>query len=99
MILEVRPNGAKYWIVRSWINGKEKRRHLGSYPQISVKKARIKAVEARENISDAKEKSITFGELADEFLKKRMSDKKPSYLKTVKMRLRYIFSRNFKILR
>ena len=28
LILEVRPNGAKYWITRTWIHGKEKRRHL-----------------------------------------------------------------------
>ena len=28
LILEARPNGAKYWIVRFWVKGKEKRKHL-----------------------------------------------------------------------
>ena len=42
LILEVRPNGAKYWIIRFWIKGKEKRKHIGSYPEMSVKEARIK---------------------------------------------------------
>ncbi|MBR6900897.1 MAG: DUF4102 domain-containing protein [Synergistaceae bacterium] len=35
LILEVRPNGAKYWILRTWNNGKEKRRHLGSVVRIA----------------------------------------------------------------
>ncbi|MBQ7192910.1 MAG: DUF4102 domain-containing protein, partial [Synergistaceae bacterium] len=47
LILEVRPNGAKYWIVRFWVKGKEKRKHLGSYPEMPVKEARIKAAEAK----------------------------------------------------
>ena len=88
LILEVRPNGAKYWIVRMWRNGKEIRRHLGGYPQMSVKEARIKAAEEHYRIYEKKEKSITLGELSEEWLKMRMADKKPSYLKTIKMRLR-----------
>ncbi len=88
LILEIRPNGAKYWILRTWNNGKEKRRHLGSYPQLSVKEARIKAVEEHDKILLPKTKSITLGELADEWLKNRMADKKYSYLESIKMRLR-----------
>ena len=88
LILEVRPNGAKYWIVRMWRNGKEIRRHLGSYPQMSVKEARIKAAEEHDRIYEKKEKSITLGELSEEWLEKRMADKKPSYIETIKMRLR-----------
>ncbi len=37
LILEVRPNGAKYWILRTWSNGKEKRRHLGATPNYQLK--------------------------------------------------------------
>ena len=88
LILEVRPNGAKYWILRTWSNGKEKRRHLGSYPQLSVKDARVKAAEERDKIFLPKVNSLTLGELAKEWLEKRMTDKKPSYLESINMRLR-----------
>ena len=87
LILEIRPNGSKYWIIRTWSNGKEKRRHLG-YPQLSVKDARVKAAEERDKIFSPKIKSVTFGELAKEWLEKHMTGKKPSYLKTIRMRLR-----------
>ena len=85
LILEIRPNGAKYWILRTWSNGKEKRRHLGSYPQLSVKEARIKAAEEHDKIFSPEIKSITLGELAEEWLKTRMADKKLPYLETIKM--------------
>ena len=47
LILEVRPTGKKYWIIRYKIDGKEKRKHIGSYPELSLKAARVKAVEER----------------------------------------------------
>lgn len=50
LILEIWPNGEKYWIVRAWQNKKEKRKHIGKYPEMSLKEARITAIETRENI-------------------------------------------------
>ncbi|MBR6900834.1 MAG: DUF4102 domain-containing protein [Synergistaceae bacterium] len=94
-MLEVRPNGAKYWILRTWSNGKEKRRHLGSYPQLSVKDARVKAAEERDKNFSPKVNSLTLGELAKEWLEKRMTDKKPSYLESINMRLRLYILKNF----
>ena len=47
LILEVHPNGAKYWILRFKVNGREKRKSLGSFPEIPLKEARVKAVEER----------------------------------------------------
>ena len=87
LILEVRPNGAKYWITRTWIHGKEKRRHLGSYTQLSVKDARKKAAEERYKVFSRKSEAITFGAITSEWLEKRMTDKKPSYMRTIKLRL------------
>ena len=89
LILEVRPNGQKYWIVRVWINGKEKRKHIGSYPEMSLKEARVKAIEARSQIfnPETKNEKFIFGEIAAEWLEKRMSDKKPSYLRVLRLRL------------
>ena len=34
LILEVRPNGQKYWIVRAWKDGKERRKHIGKNPDL-----------------------------------------------------------------
>ncbi len=88
LILEVRPNGAKYWIVRFWVKGREKRKHIGSYPELSVKEARAKSVEAKTEISEPQTEKILFGEVIAEWLEKRMTDKKPSYIKTIKLRLK-----------
>ena len=88
LILEVRPNGAKYWIVRYWIKGKEKRKHLGSYPEMSTKEARIKAAEAKTDTLVPQKDKVLFGEIVAEWLEKRMLDKKESYIRSIKMRLR-----------
>ena len=92
LILEIRPNGAKYWILRTWSNGKEKRRHLGSYPQLSVKEALIKAAEEHDKIFSPEIKSITLGELAEEWLKNRMADKKTSLCRNYKNETTVIYS-------
>lgn len=41
LYLEITPNGAKRWFWKYWLNAKEKRLALGSYPAISLKAARI----------------------------------------------------------
>ena len=90
LILEVRPNGQKYWIVRAWKDGKERRRHIGKYPEMSLKDARARATGIREQVvttSSDKPMVATFGEIAEEWLVKRMTDKKESYVRTVKLRL------------
>jgi len=93
LILEIHPNGAKYWICRVKVNGKEKRKHIGSYPALGLKEARIKAAEERVRLfnPELKKEKFIFGEIAAEWLEKRMNDKKASYLRTVNLRLnRYI---------
>lgn len=89
LILEIRPNGQKYWIIRVWIDGKEKRKHIGGYPEMSIKEARLKAVEARSQLftPETKREKITFREIASEWLEKRMTDKRPSYLRVLNLRL------------
>ena len=90
LILEVHPNGAKYWILRFKVKGKEKRKSLGSFPEVPLKEARIKAVEERGRKPEEKI-MVTFGEVVSEWLEKKMKDKRPSYLRTIRLRLnRYI---------
>ena len=87
LLLEIHPNGAKYWILRYKINGKEKRKSLGNFPDISLKEARVKAVEERAKKPEIEKEKITFGEVVSEWLEKKMKDKEPSYLRTIHFRL------------
>ncbi|NCC23091.1 MAG: DUF4102 domain-containing protein [Alphaproteobacteria bacterium] len=50
MFLEIRPNGSKYWRMAYRIHGKQKLLALGVYPQVSLKEAREKRLEARKLI-------------------------------------------------
>ena len=53
--LRMRPNGSKHWIFRYRLNAKEKNTSLGTYPQVSLKQARDKAVEARALVFDGRD--------------------------------------------
>ena len=99
LVVEIRPNGQKYFIVRAFQDGKEKRKHVGIYPEMSLREARVKAVEARRDIfaAPAEVKSkITFGEVAQEWLKKRMNDKADKYVEKTKLRLNKYILPEFK---
>ncbi len=52
MYLEVLPNGPKYWRLKYRFGGKEKRLALGVYPQVSLKEARSKRLEARKRLAE-----------------------------------------------
>lgn len=49
--LWVRHDGKKYWIQRFTLNGRRHNLSLGSYPEIALRQARQKAVEARNDIN------------------------------------------------
>lgn len=87
LLLEVHPNGSKYWIARVYDNKKEYRRSLGSYPEINLKTARDKAFElkrARNYKIDTDRQ--TFGDLFQKFHTDRLAGLSDSYLKTVNLR-------------
>ena len=94
LLLDVRPNGNKFWVVRIWENGKEKRRHLGTSPEMSLKEARAKAQEVKSELERhtvEKNTTVCFGAVADEWLRTRMTDKADSYKRVIGLRLkRYI---------
>lgn len=76
LYVQVQPNGSKYWIVRLSKNGKETRRSLGSYPQISIRDARAKRDEIKNLLDQAGSllvakhiQSGNFREIAEEWLK------------------------------
>lgn len=49
--LWVKPNLQRYWIFRYTLGSKRKGISLGAYPNIGLKQARIKAIEAREKVN------------------------------------------------
>lgn len=53
MFLLVQPNGAKWWRLKYRFGGKEKLLALGVYPEVTLKLARERRVEARKLLDDA----------------------------------------------
>jgi len=52
LVLQVHPNGSKYWQVRYRFRGKEKLLSLGVYPELSLAGARAKRDEARKLVAE-----------------------------------------------
>lgn len=86
LILEVRPNGRKYWVARLW-DEKEKRKGLGTYPEISLREARDLIYEKRQALKTGVS-SETFETVAEEWYKNKIKhDLSASYARTVRIRL------------
>ncbi len=49
LYLEVSPRGGKWWRLKYRYAGKEKRVSLGVYPEINLKKARARTIDARDS--------------------------------------------------
>ena len=52
LYLEISPAGGKWWRLRYWIDSKENRLSLGTYPEISLKEARERRDDARKPIAN-----------------------------------------------
>lgn len=90
LILQVTPNGKKYWIARTWQGKKEKRKHLGSYPEMSLKRAREANILYRKAPEETQGKgsAVTFEALTEDWLKRRMEGSSSAgHLKTITLRL------------
>jgi integrase len=90
LMLEIRPNGSKLWIVRYWVGGKEKRTSLGKYPDVGLREARDKNIDLRRSLATGKPigaDTETFAAVADEWMEKRMNTKAESYRRVLRLRL------------
>ena len=90
LFLEVRPNGAKYWIGRLWdgVQKKEIRRSFGRYPQVLAREARDKNIDFRRQDFIEEEKSSIFEKVAEEWFKKKVVGiRAPSYERVIRLRL------------
>ncbi|WP_306251786.1 integrase arm-type DNA-binding domain-containing protein [Parvularcula sp. IMCC14364] len=89
LFLEVRPTGSKLWRLAYRFDGKQKLMALGSYPEVTLAKARERRLAARTLLADgvdpmvrskeekARARSVnenTFGRIATELLKKHEKD-------------------------
>lgn len=78
LMLVVKPSGAKSWVLRYQINGRRRDMGLGPYPEVTLARAREKALEARRHLVDGSDplsvrpaKAITFREAALELIENK----------------------------
>lgn len=68
MYLQVMPNGGKYWRFKYRYAGREKILALGTYPDISLKDARLKLAEARTQLANNIDPGVAKKELKREII-------------------------------
>lgn len=95
LYLRVDPSGRKYWILRTWTAGKERKTSLGPYPIVGLKDARIRrdeiqAARARgeDPFKKTPERPETFAQAVDDWLRSKMAAMSPGYLRVVHLRLK-----------
>ena len=93
------PGGGKYWRLRYWVDGKEKKISLGTYPSVTLKEARerrdalhktrAEGIDPAEAMRGRKSPSeSTFGHMAQEWLDKQLRGvRSPRYCAQVSGRL------------
>ena len=54
LMIEVRPNGSKLSVIRYWIAKKERRKSVGTYPEVGLKEARDKNYLFRKSLEEGK---------------------------------------------
>jgi integrase len=84
LVLEVRPGGQKYWLSRTWEGGKERKKSLGRYPEMSLKEAREANILYRR--SGKGESTGTFAALAEEWMQRRL-EVSEGHMKTIMLRM------------
>lgn len=102
LYLEVAPSGGRWWRLRYWLDGRENRLSLGTYPVVSLAEAREKCLEVKKQIAagidpsqkrkDKKqaekvEESSTFKAVAETWLSKKAGQWSAGHAETVRQRL------------
>jgi integrase len=91
LMIEVRTNGSKLWVIRYWVSGKERRKSVGTFPGVSLKEARDKNYLFRKSLEEGNPIGFdaeTFSTVAEEWIKKRMAPKVvEKTLRTVRLQL------------
>lgn len=98
LMLEVRPNGKKSWVLRYMENGKRKDKTIGAYPALSLREARqttadvLLQIQRGEQPFTQKNVGLTFRDVGLEFLDDKAKRVVPGYHRTLKLRFnKYLF--------
>ena len=76
--LRVMPTGARSFLLRYWVDGRERRKTIGPWPEWSVTAARVEAAKMRRSLdvgidpqeaADIRRASMTFAELVAEYVR------------------------------
>ncbi len=91
LYLEVMTSGSKFWRLRKRVGEKDIKRSLGKYPEVSLKEARRmreRMIDELEAEAEGKPVRITFREVADEWLEKRVEPVRTyGHIRTITSRL------------
>lgn len=91
LMIEVRTNGKKYWVIRYWEKGKERRTSVGAFPAVTLHEAREKNEALRKSLASGKPVGFddeTFADVAKEWLEKRKAPScSPGYLRSLNLRM------------
>jgi len=101
LALRITPTGNKSFVYRYWYDGKAKRYTIGSYPTVSLKKARDKAENLHEQVSNGidplmqkkikkQEKPPTFKEAIESYKKHHLPTLKESTRTDYKYRIKHL---------
>ena len=97
--MEIIPAGGKYWHLRYWVQGKEKRVSLGVYPDVTLKEAREKRDDFKRDLArgvDPRAPKLevpTFEQVTREWYERKIvPSKTPQYSRDTMSRLeKYLF--------
>lgn len=93
LYLEVDPGGGKWWRLKYYFQGKERRKSLGVYPAVSLKEAREKTRKLKEELAKGKDPSefekkapavLIFKTLAEEWVLKQAHLWTPGHEKKIR---------------
>lgn len=107
LFLLVQPSGGKLWRLKYWVDGREKKLGIGTYPEISLAEARKRRDDARVLIADGKDPSRekqrgkirsrlqaenTFKAISREYCEKRKRDGDKAWATATATRSIYLLS-------
>ena len=91
LMLEVRPSGGKSWIARLRLNGKEKRKVIGQYPDVSIAEAREECLKLKKQAKTGSlastSENLSFLDVYNEWFRIKAVSTSESHIKKVAIRM------------
>ena len=91
LMLEIRPSGGKSWIARLRLNGKEKRKVIGQYPDVSIAEAREEFLKLKKQAKTGSlvsvDKASSFLSVYDEWYRVKIAPLSENYSEKIKLQM------------